>query len=437
MIESLLPKRTPFAHFLTGQTAAGIILLVSAVLAMVCANTGLSDWYFHLKHMELGLSLGSLHFHLYLEEWVNDALMVVFFFVVGLEIKREVLIGELSSPKKAALSFIAALGGMIVPALIYLMFAKGHPEVQQGWGVPMATDIAFAIGVLSLLGSRVPLAMKVFLTALAIVDDLGAIIVIACFYSSELQLGMLGLSFFMLIVSYVYGRTATIRRGPVYILIGVACWYFMLRSGIHATIAGVLMALTIPMDRKVNIQQLNDTLREGLGDGSFQVSDKSIKKLERVMRIAQRPLNRFEYNFHSMVAYFIMPVFAFFNAGVTIPTEFGTVFGAPEVHGIIFGLILGKPLGIVLISLLAVRIGIAALPTGMNWWDMIGVGLLAGIGFTMSLFIAALAFTGSPEYMDHAKIAIIAASLIAATGGILFCCLTIEKTPNPPGTETT
>lgn len=339
MIEALIPKRTPFQHFLTGQKAGGILLLVSAVLAMICANTGLHDWYFHLKHMDVGLSIGSFHLNLYLEKWVNDALMVVFFFVVGLEIKREVLIGELSSPKKAALSGYAAVGGMVVPALIYAFFARNHPDIQHGWGIPMATDIAFAIGVLSLLGSRIPLAMKVFLTALAIVDDLGAIIVIAVFYSEELRLGMLGLSFFMVIVSYVYGRTATIRRGPIYACIGILCWYFMLQSGIHATIAGVLMAMTIPMDRKVKIQELNDKLRAGLGDGSFQVSDKSIKKLEHVIRISQRPLNRFENNLHTWVAYLIMPLFAFFNAGVAIPTELSLVTGAAEVHGIVFGLI--------------------------------------------------------------------------------------------------
>lgn len=429
MIDTLIPKRTPFQHFLTGQKAAGILLLISAVLAMICANTGLQEWYFHLKHMDVGLSTENLHFHLHLEEWVNDALMVVFFFVVGLEIKREVLIGELSSPKKAALSAYAAVGGMIVPAGIYFLFARHHPDIQHGWGIPMATDIAFAIGVLSLLGDRVPLGMKVFLTALAIVDDLGAIIVIAVFYSEELRLGMLGLSIFMLIVSYVYGRTATIRRGPVYALIGIFCWYFMLQSGIHATIAGVLMAMTIPMDRKIKIQDLNDKLRAGLGDGSFQVSDKSIKKLEYVIRVSQRPLNRFENSLHKWVSYFIMPLFAFFNAGVTIPLEMGLVASAPEVHGIVFGLILGKPLGVVLASLIAVRLGYAALPEGMNWFDMAGVGLLAGIGFTMSLFIAALAFDGHPEYMDHAKMAILIASIVAATAGILFCCMSVEKKP--------
>ncbi len=403
-------------EFMHSEAAGGIILLIASVAAFICANSTLYNWYEHWLHLHVALNFGEWHLDLSLSHFINDGLMVIFFFMVGLEIKREVLSGELASPKKASLAIVAAIGGMVVPALIYYSMTKGHPELSRGWGIPMATDIAFALGVISLLGKRVPLALKVFLTALAIVDDLGAIAVIAIFYTSQLNILALIMSLVTVIGSFIFGRMGG-RRGWIFALLCIVAWYFMLLSGIHATIAGVLMALTIPIRTKLGVSALNEKLQTGVKAGSFELNQSNIEAMEIIVRNAESPLHRFERRLHPWVVFIIMPVFAFSNAGVHLPEDHGAVFAEPHVLGIMLGLVFGKMIGVFGASFIAVKLGISALPDRANWSSMLGVACLAGLGFTMSLFIAVLAFPDSPELLEAAKLAIIGGSLIAVVVG--------------------
>jgi Na+:H+ antiporter, NhaA family len=347
--------------------------------------------------------------------WVNDLLMALFFFVIGLEIKREILVGELAGWQRAALPAAGALGGMVVPALIYVGFNPGEPTIH-GWGVPMATDIAFALGVLSLLGERVPLGLKVFLLALAIVDDLGAVLVIALFYTYELNGTSLFISLLVWGAALAYGH-ARGEQPLVFAVLGLVMWYFMLKSGVHATIAGVLMALTVPLRHKVNPETLQRELRSLTSQGAgFEQTEMLIGRLEGVLAKAHSPLHSMEHALTPYVAFVIMPLFAFFNAGVAIGGSGSGLIGAVSL-GAFVGLLLGKPLGITGFVYLAVVSGLTRLPAGASWSAMLGIGLLAGIGFTMSLFIASLAFT-DPALLRQAKIGVLAASLVASLAGL-------------------
>lgn len=347
-----------------------------------------------------------------LASWVKDFLMAFFFLLVGLEIKREIVMGELSNPRQAALTIVAALGGMIVPALIYTALNAGGPG-QPGWGVPMATDIAFAIGVLSLLGKRVPLGLKVFLTAFAIVDDLGAVLVIAFFYTSGLNLPALLISLGFFALALLAGRLK-VTRLSIYLLIGAFMWYFMLESGVSPTVAAVLLALAVPVTRRISLPELQSQLDEAARKNP-EMLEAAMEHLEKTLVRAQSPLHRLEHALHPWSTYLIMPVFAFFNAGVTLS---GVGFGAVGM-GAFLGLLLGKPLGIFLVSWLAVRLGLAALPAGVNWPMILGAGFLGGIGFTMSLFVAALGFADAPALLDQAKLGVLASSVVAAIIGLL------------------
>lgn len=404
---------TAFASFLHSQTAGGLVLLIVSTIAFVMANGPLWELYDHFSHIHASVTIGPWELDLDFHHWVNEGLMVLFFFLVGLEIKREVLVGELSDSKKAALAVFAAAGGMIAPALLYTLFNIITPDTVRGWGVPMATDIAFVIGVLSVLGKRVPVALKVFLTGLAIVDDLGAIVVIALFYTENLEVVALLMSFTFVVVSWIYGRKGG-ANGWIYALLAAAAWYFVLESGIHSTIAGVLMAFTIPIRETYELDELNHQFRMSFLDGDFEIREHHLEALERVIRKTESPLHRFEHKLHPWVVFGIVPLFAFFNAGVHLPTHFGPgLFFRPHVIGIFFGLLLGKPLGILLISTWAVKKGWASLPEGVDWRTMIGVGFLAGIGFTMSLFISVLAFPEGSTTLQEAKLGILTASITA------------------------
>lgn len=419
----------PFQTFFRLESASGILLLLSALVALIWANSPLAESYFRLWNTRVTVDVTVLSVSKPLLLWINDGLMAAFFFVVGLEIKREVLMGELAAPKKAALSVAAALGGMVVPAGIYALLNAGGPG-SAGWGVPMATDIAFTLGVIALLGSRVPLALKIFVTAVAIVDDLGAVLVIAIFYTEKLSLTTLGVgaAFLALMIGL---NVAGVRRTWPYALLGFGLWLAFLKSGVHATIAGVLGALTIPANRLINapeylqrVQLMVTEFAEDVKPGRSELTEDqrdAVHSLEVASENVGTPLARLEHGMHPWVAFFIMPVFALANAGVALGGEIELT--SPVTLGVILGLLLGKQLGILVFSWLSVRLGIAALPGGASWRQMWGLSLLCGIGFTMSLFIASLAFA-DPALLDNAKVGILAGSLLS---GLLGAAVLIKS----------
>ena len=377
-------KRNPltiFQRFFRTETLGGLILLGFGLAALTIANSPLSEAYNHLWEIPLALGIAPHQLSLNLHGWINDGLMAVFFLLVGLEIKRELLAGELSSPQQAALPIACAIGGMVVPALIYLAFNSRGPAAH-GWGIPMATDIAFALGTLNLVAPRAPIGAKVLLTALAIVDDMGAVLVISLFYSEAVVWSAMGGAAVTLLVLIGFNLFGIRRLWP-YLVVGVVLWYFVHASGVHATIAGVALAFTIPA-------------RSSGG--------------------ATAPLLRLEHALHNFSAFVVMPLFAFANAGVRIELS---LQHAEIGFGILVGLLFGKPLGIMIAALIAVKMGIARLPQAVSWRSMAGYGLLAGIGFTMSLFIAMLAFE-DPALVDAAKRGIIAGSLLAGVAGAVM-----------------
>ncbi len=423
----------PFQEFATTETLGGVLLLACTVVALVWANSHWAYVYSSLWHTPLTVGLGRFNLSEDLEFWVNDALMVVFFFVIGLEIKRELLAGELASAHQAALPILAALGGLVVPAILYATLNSSGPGAR-GWGIPMATDIAFAIGVMALLGDRVPLGLKVFLTALAIVDDIAAVLVIAMFYAASLAWGALGMAAFCLLLALTANRFG-VRHPLPYALIGAALWVSVLRSGVHPTIAGVLLAFTIPSRTAINQR---DFLRDGravldhferatqtepvniLADMEQQMA---IKALEDACERVQPPLHRLEHALHPWVTFLIMPLFALANAGVSLSGDLGKLVAHPITLGVMLGLMLGKPIGVTFASWLAVRIGLSTLPENVSWKHIHGAGWLAGIGFTMSLFMAALAFSGDTQ-RTTAKFGILIASLCAGiVGSVVLVCV--------------
>jgi len=415
----------PFETFFALESASGILLLVAAATALVWANSPWSASYFQLWETQLGFAAGPTGLSKSLHHWINDGLMAVFFFVVGLELKREVLAGELASPRKAALSIVGAIGGMAVPALLYALL-NGGGEGGAGWGIPMATDIAFALGVLALLGSRVPVALKVFVTAVAIVDDLGAVLVIAFFYTASLSTTALTLAAAAMGVLLLL-NAADVRRPLAYLCFGTVLWLALLQSGVHATIAGVLAALTIPARRHIDapeyLRRVRAYLREfevellrGAGVPTADQRD-AVNAIERASEALGTPAARLEHALHPLVAYLIVPLFALANAGVRLSPDLTMVTGSPVTLGVLLGLFLGKPVGILGASWLAVRFHVAELPDNVGWRQLAGVGILCGIGFTMSLFIATLAFDPVPALLDQAKVGVLAASLLAGTIG--------------------
>lgn len=372
-------------YFFEHEAAGGLVLMAAALAALLLKNSPVSGGYDTLLELPVAVQVGALQIAKPLLLWVNDGLMAVFFFLVGLEIKRELLEGQLSSPAQAALPVVAAAGGMAAPASIYMLANAGNAVTLHGWAIPTATDIAFALGVLMLLGRRVPASLKVFLTAVAIIDDLGAIVIIALFYTENLSLGMIGLAAIG-IVTLVGLNIARVTRSGAYVLVGVALWVCVLKSGVHATLAGVICALAVP-------------LRARDAGGSS-------------------PLHVLEHNLQPWVAFGVLPVFAFFNAGVPLSGVTFATFGGGVPLGIAAGLFLGKTLGICAVCGLMVRLGWGALPRGANWMQFFGVTALAGIGFTMSLFIGSLAFAdGDQQYMTLVRLGVLAGSLVSGLAG--------------------
>lgn len=429
---------TPFEEFVHNEASSGILLMACTVIAMVVANSSLFPLYESILHTKITIGTEAYNVSHSLHHWINDGLMALFFFTVGLEIKREILVGELADRRQALLPIAAAVGGMVVPALIYASLNFGTDAID-GWGVPMATDIAFALGVLAILGKRIPKALIGFLLALAIVDDLGAVLVIAAFYTDQinlLALAFAGFAFFMLLLSNFAG----IRRPLPYIIFGILLWLGMLESGVHATLAGVITALTVPANSLCSskpfvrrMRQLNNKY-ESIPEGDKHIMQsgerqKILQSMENFVHCMESPLQRMEHKLHIWVSFLIIPIFALANAGIPIDfASLGTTLSHPVTLGIIAGLIGGKLIGIVLFSWMILKLGWSSLPQGVNMKQITGVSLLAGIGFTMSIFIAGLAFTNE-QYLLNAKIGILAASLFAGIGGYIALLFCTDKEP--------
>ena len=413
---------SPFVRFAHMEAASGILLLASTIAALIWANSRWEYAYQTIWHTQVTIGFDRIVLSESRHEWINDGLMSVFFFLVGLEIKREVLIGELSSLRQAAFPFIAAIGGTIVPALIYSVVAHGS-GAEKGWGIPMATDIAFALGVLAVLGSRVPLSLKIFVTALAIVDDIIAVLVIAVFYTAEIH--FLALALGLALVALSFGANLLGIRGPaVYAVIGACVWFAVLRSGVHATVAGVLLAFTIPartyLDRDLFLNRCRRLLDrfEAALPNSYE-AHAAVHTLEAQCELVESPLHRIEHVLQPWVSFLVMPLFAFSNAGVRILGNVSAAARHPVSLGVALGLLLGKPVGIWLFARLSVSTRLATQPAGVSWGNIFGASWVCGIGFTMSLFIATLAFGDGP-LLAMSKIGILAASLGAGICGSVF-----------------
>jgi NhaA family Na+:H+ antiporter len=434
----------PFTRFAELESSGGILLVACALIAMIWANSPWAEGYFELWHTYLGVFIGDkadpvFKMNMSLGHWINDGLMAIFFFLVGLEIKREVMVGELASFRKASLPLMAALGGVILPALIYFAFNPSG-EAARGWGIPMATDIAFALGILALLGSRVPIGLKVFLTALAIADDIMAVLVIAVFYTTELQVNyllgcgavMFGLWLFSMI---------KLRSIVPYFLLGAILWYLMYKSGVHATIAGILVAMMIPAKPRIGAKAFTELTQDLIEVFSGEVDDdepmpgahRAVPELGARIEQVDTPLHRIERVLHPWVAFFIMPVFALANAGVAFGGS-ASGLGSPVVLGVSLGLVAGKFFGIWGFAWLSVKLNFASLPKGVNWQMLRGTAMLGGIGFTMSLFVANLAF-GEDSFLGQSKIGILAGSLVAAVVGLLVLKSSLHKAQREEATS--
>lgn len=426
------------SRFINEEAYGGILLILATMVALIWANSSFYESYHHLWHeFKVGFVWGDLNMVASLHHWINDGLMALFFFVVGLEIKREIMGGELSSFKKASLPIAAAIGGMIIPALLYVFVNINNPDYIHGWGIPMATDIAFALGLLAMLGNRVPLNLKIFLTALAIADDLGAVMVIAVFYTESIDYNELLYAGFFLAV-LIAANYAGIRRTVFYAIVGFAgVWIAFIYSGVHATIAGVLIALTIPARTKIGEVDYIDKLSVYLNKFKTEKIDSKstlltkqqvhlISEIEELNEKAHTPLQKLEHAMHPVSAYFILPVFALSNAGIHIDGRVIDMLLHPISLGIIAGLVLGKFLGISLLSRLVVKFKWAQLPEGVSWSHIYGVAFLAGIGFTMSIFISDLAFK-EEEFKQIAKVGIMAASVLSAVIGITWLVYGTKK----------
>jgi NhaA family Na+:H+ antiporter len=383
----------PFKWFFKLEAASGLVLLIAAILALFISNSTLSGLYFETLEKYLFIGINEFGLKLSVHHWINDALMAIFFFFVTLEIKREFLQGELSNIKQAMLPIIAAVGGMVVPALFYVVINYGNAETINGWAIPSATDIAFSLGILSLLGSRVPISLKVFLTALAIIDDLGAILIIAFFYSGDLSIPYLSLILISYILLLVLNKFSVKIFTP-YLLIGLCMWFFTYKSGIHATIAGVLLASTIP---------------HRLKDHDFSL------------------LVKLEHGISPYVAFIIMPIFAFANAGVNLEGLSLASLLNPVPLGILMGLFFGKQIGVLLFSYVSVKFKFADMPNNSNWLSIYGVSILTGIGFTMSLFVGNLAFVENTQYIDGVKIGVLSGSLLSTVFGYFLLLISAKN----------
>ncbi|MBI3743066.1 MAG: Na+/H+ antiporter NhaA [Chloroflexi bacterium] len=417
--------RLPAQQFFHAETIGAVVLLLAAIAALVWANSPWKDNYHDLLHRLITVDVSWFAVSLDIEHWINDGLMAIFFFVVGMEIKREMVHGELSDRRKAALPVLAALGGMIAPALIYFAFT-GTGDGAKGWGIPMATDIAFALGALALVGRGLPKELRTLLLALAVADDIGAILVIAVFYTDAISWSHLGIAA-ALIGGLVLMNRIGVRQVAFYILVGALAWVAMLKSGVHATIAGVAIGLLTPAEPYLERKEfgevappLVDDYQKALAANDTEAAGVILGRIEELAEATESPLERLERQVHPWSSFLILPIFALANAGIELTGDaISDAASSPVTQGVLFGLLAGKAIGITLFSWLSVRLGIAALPTGVTWKHVFGVGILGGIGFTVAIFISGLAFDNE-TFVADAKIGIFAASLIAGILGFLY-----------------
>lgn len=427
---------SPFQKFVQIESFSGILLFSATALAMILANSPLAAQFQSIWEYKIGISSPGFELVKPLILWINDGLMAIFFFLIGLEIKRELLVGELNTVKKASFPLFAAIGGMLVPVLLFLLI-NNNPQTTRAWGIPMATDIAFSLAILKLLGNKVPIGLKVFLIAFAIVDDLGAVLVIAFFYSEEIKWGMMGIALALLSILFFLSYKKIYARGLI-LVFGLVIWYLFLKSGIHPTIAGVLIAFTIPIRQKINTKTyaeglscMADLIKDSGDPDSPLLTKKQIEEidnLEEWTEKVQSPLQHLEHKLHNWVAFLIMPIFALSNSGVALGSE-GMDLHLSLSASIAVSLVLGKLLGVAFFAWLGVKIGVAELPAGINFGQVIGVALLAGVGFTMSIFVANLAFTEQEMLLDSSKIGILVGSLFAGMAGYLVLRFTSGKQP--------
>jgi len=430
-IENILIS--PFQKFVKIESLSGVLLFGATVIALILANSPLAGIYNSIWQYEFGIKTPDFELIKPLILWINDGLMAIFFFLIGLEIKREVMIGELNNLKKASFPIFAAIGGMVVPVSLYVILNK-DPGTSHGWGIPAATDIAFSLAILQLLGKRVPISLKVFLAAFAIVDDIGAVVLIAVFYSTGIKWLLLIIALAIIIILIILSSRSLYSR-YLFFTAGVIVWLLFLKAGFHPTVAGVLLALTIPIRKKVdvstyavNLCSIVDEFKEA-GEGTSPVLSKEqveyIDDLEDWTSKVQSPLQHLEHSLHNWVAYLIIPIFAFANAGVSLST--GTDINYTVVLIIMVSLFTGKSIGISLFTWLASKLKLTVMPKGMNGWQLVGIAFLAGVGFTMSIFISNLAFADNPAVVNSAKIGIIAGSLISGLTGYLILRFSSKK----------
>ncbi len=418
-----------FLKFSKIESFGGILLIFVTILAIFFANSSLRDIYYHFIHVKITIGFGNFKLENSLAHWVNDALMSLFFLLVGLEIKREFLIGELSTPEKAILPAISAIGGMLFPALIFYLFTHSYPEYVKGWAIPMATDIAFALGILSITGKKFPLSLKVFLTAFATIDDIGGVIVIALFYTEKIVIISLLIMIIIFLIMILLNKEK-VENPVIYMILGILLWFFTLKSGIHATVAGILTAFAIPARGSINLRKffkeinflLEKIKRKKLeGADPLIIGKKTyyeIETIEEVCHKFQPPLLRIEHHLHPWITFFILPMFAFVNAGIEIPHNITELISSKVSIGVILGLFIGKQLGIFTFTYLAVKSKLCTLPKGINWRMIYGISILGGIGFTMSMFINSLAFKNY-LFINQAKVGILISTLISSIFGII------------------
>jgi NhaA family Na+:H+ antiporter len=422
---------SPFQKFVKIESFSGILLLAATIIALVWANSSFSESYASLWNYKVGFSTPSFELNKPLILWINDGFMAIFFFLIGLEIKREFLIGELNSVKKMAFPLFGAIGGILVPVLLF-MFLNQNPITFKGWGIPMATDIAFSLAIIKVLGNRVPLSLKIFLTAFAIVDDIGAVLVIAIFYSGAIKINLLIIALLLLSVLYFFSYKGFYSKF-ILVVFGVVIWTLFLKSGIHPTLAGILLAFSVPIRQKIqtrefidNLVKITDNIKNTSETDETILSKEQIKQIDNLEDWTtkyQSPLQHLEHNLHDWVAYFIIPIFALANAGVVLNSEMN--LDIPLVRNIIICLVIGNSIGITSIILIAKKLKFIEIPRDINLQHIIGVSFLAGIGFTMAIFIASLAFVGDQVFIDSSKIGILIGSLIAALLG--YTILRINK----------
>lgn len=431
MIDKILI--TPFQKFVKIESFSGILLFGATIIALIWANSPYRSLYESLWQYEIGIVTQSFELTKPLILWINDGLMAIFFFLIGLELKRELLIGELDSPKKAALPFLAAIGGMVIPVVMFIFLNK-NPDTLNGWGIPMAADIAFTLAILKMIGNRVPLSLKIFLTAFAIIDDIGAVLVIAIFYSSGINWLLLAYALVLLIILFFLSYKK-IHSKYLILLFGIIIWILFLKAGIHPTVSGVLLAFTVPIRQKVDVKtftnKLNDIANEikiSTDNENYILSKKQIEQIDNLEACSdkvQSPLQQLEHRLHNWVAFFIIPLFAFANAGVSFNTDMN--FDSALIANIAICLFAGNFIGVTVMSFLSMKLRLTELPKGVNYIQILGIASLAGVGFTMSIFIANLAFVENIAFIDSAKVGILIGSFISGITGYFILKLGSKK----------